>query len=150
MKKRVPIIILRLITVAFAVAGLLFSIFLLPSFGRGLVDEVPVYSYIRYPVIVGLYGAVASFLVALFEMWRLLDAIDRDGHLATKNLRAIKRCAIIFSILYFICAMPVVFLNAEIGDAPGLVLIGALLDGIPIGAAAVAAILERVAERSEG
>jgi hypothetical protein len=92
-----------------------------------------------------LYTAAACFFFALFHFWLLLDNIDRSGILSAKNLKMIRLCAIMFSVLYFVFAMPIIFLAAEADDAPGAILIGAFLGTLPIGVAAVAAILERFA-----
>lgn len=141
--KNIPSIVLRIIIILSAVAGVLASIFALPSFGTAIAENLPEFAFWRYPILVGLYAAIVCFFFALLQLWLLLNGVDRNETLLAQRLKAIRISAIVFSVLYFICAMPIVFLAAESDDAPGLILIGAFLDLLPIGAASVAAILER-------
>jgi hypothetical protein len=139
--KKLPTIILRIIAVLSAIAGALMCVFALPPFGTAIAKHFPEYAFWQYPILAGLYSAAACFFFALFHFWLLLNSIDRNGTISTKNLKIIRFSAIIFSVLYFIFAMPIIFLAA---DAPGLILIGAFLGSLPVGVAAFAAILERI------
>lgn len=141
--EKFPSIVLRIIIILSAGIGVLVSIFALPACGAAIAENLPESAFWRYPILVGLYTAVVCFFFALFQFWLLLNGVDRNGTLSAKRLKAIKLSAIVFSVLYFICAMPIVILAAQYDDAPGLILIGAFLDSFPIGVASVAAILER-------
>jgi hypothetical protein len=143
--KKLPTIILRLIAIMSAIAGVLMCIFALPPFGTAIAKNFPEYAFWQYPVLIGVYSAAACFFFALVHFWLLLNGIDRDGTLAAKNLKMIRFSAIIFTALYFISAMPIIFLAADADDAPGLILIGAFVGTLPLGVAAAAAILERIA-----
>jgi len=145
--KKIPTIILRIIAVLSAVAGTLMCIFALPPFGTAVAKNFPEFAFWQYPILIGIYSAAACFFFALFHFWLLLNSIDRDGTLAVKSLKVIRMCAIMFGALYFIFAMPIIFLAAEADDAPGAILIGAFLGTLPIGVAAVAAILERMTNK---
>jgi hypothetical protein len=147
--KKLPTIILRLIAIMSAIAGVLICIFALPSFGTEIAKIYPEYAFWQYPVFVGLYSAAACFFFALFHFWLLLNNIDRNGTLSVKNLKMIRYCAIIFTVLYFISAMPILLLAVatETEDSnPGIILIAAFWGTFPSGVAAVAAILERIAK----
>jgi hypothetical protein len=78
------------------------------------------------------------------QFWLLLNGIDKNGKFSLKNLKAIRISAIVFCMLYFLAAMPIVYLIADADDAPGLILIGAFLGTLPAGVAAFAAVLEQV------
>ena len=140
---KIPSIILRIIILLSAAAGVIVSIFVLPSFGTAVAKNFPAFSFFQYPIIIGLYAAAICFFYALIQLWLLLNTYDREGTLEAKRLRAIRNSAIVFSVLYALFAMPIIFLATEADDAPGLILFGMLLDSFPIGAASVAAILER-------
>ena len=146
MREKLPHIVLWVIIGSFAVAGILICIFTLPSFGTAVAKHFPEYAFWQYPILTGLYSAAACFFFALFQFWLLLHGIVRDGIVSVVKLKIIRFSAIIFSVLYFLSAMPVIFLAAQADDAPGLVLLGALVVAFPVGAAAVAAILERLFE----
>jgi hypothetical protein len=144
---KLPTLILRLIAIMSAIAGVLMCIFDLPKFGTAIAKNFPEYAFWQYPVLVGLYTAAACFFFALVHFWLLLGSIDRNRTLPVKNLKMIRYCVIIFTVLYVISAMPIIFLAAEAGDAPGLILIGAFVGALPLGVAAAAAILERIANK---
>jgi hypothetical protein len=61
-------------------------------------------------------------------------------------MKAIRASSIIFTILYFVSAMPVIFVAADADDAPGAILIGALLTAFPLGSAAAITVLERIVD----
>jgi hypothetical protein len=144
---KLPTIILRLIAIMTVIAAVLMCIFDLPKFGTAIARNFPEYAFWQYPVLVGLYSAAMCFFFALFHFWLLLGSIDRNGTFSAKNLKMIRFSAVIFTVLYFVSAMPIIFLAAEAGDAPGAILIGAFAGTLPIGVAAVAAILERIANK---
>jgi len=146
MRKILPTLILRAITILSGVAAILLCIFALPPFGTSVAKELPEYAFLQYPVLVGLYSAAGYFFFALLQFWLLLNGVNKGILFPLKNLKAIRLSAIAFAVLYYLSAMPVIYLAAEAGDAPGLILIGAFLGTLPIGAAAFAAILERVTE----
>ncbi len=143
MREKLPVIILRIVALLFTLACLLVCVFVLPACGTFLIKFYPAHAFWRYPMFIGLYAAAACCFFAMFHFWILLNSVDRDGTLAAKSLRAIRHSAIVFSALYALFAMPLIFLAADTDDAPGLILIGAFLDTIPVGIAAIAAILER-------
>lgn len=145
MREKFSTIILRAIIILFAIAGVLICVFVLLTLGIAMAENFPEYAYYRYPILIGLYAAAVCFFFALFQFWLLLNGAHRDRTLSQKNLKAIRLSAMMFSVLYFLFAMPVIILAAEADDAPGLILIGAFLDTIPIGVAALAAVLERTA-----
>jgi hypothetical protein len=148
--KKLPTVILRIITLLFAVAGAFVCIFGLPSFGAEIAKIYPEYAFWQYPVCVGLYAAAACFFFALFHFWLMLGSIDRTGARWSTNLKMIRFSAIMFAILYFIVVMPILFLAVvnEIEDSnPGIILIAAFAGTFPMGVAAFAAILERIADK---
>jgi hypothetical protein len=127
-----------------AIAGILICIFALPPFGTAVAKNFPSYAFWQYPILAGVYAAALCFFFALFQFLLLLNGIDRHGTLAAKNLRAIRLSSIMFSVLFYVSAMPVIFLFANADDAPGAILIGTFLGMLPIGAAAFTAVLERI------
>jgi hypothetical protein len=148
MKVKFPILVLRLTTLLCAAAGILMCIFALPLFGTAMADDFPVYAFWQYPILAGLYAAAACFFFALFHFWMLLAGADKSKTLPPKNLKTIRISAAIFAVLYFLSVMPVIYLYAEVGDAPGLIIIAAFLGTLPIGVCAFAAILEKIIKKA--
>ncbi|MDR2915747.1 MAG: DUF2975 domain-containing protein [Tannerella sp.] len=146
--KRLPTIILRIIAILSAIAGTLVCIFGVPSFGTEIARIYPEYAFWQYPVCVGLYLAAACFFFVLLHFWLLLNSIDKKGILPVKNLKMIRSGAIMFAILYFIFVIPILFLAVatETEDSnPGIIFIAAFAGMFPIGVAAIASVLERIA-----
>lgn len=103
------------------------------------------YIYIIYPILTSIYVSAIPFYIALYMAFRLLNYIDDNNAfslLSVKALKNIKRCAITISGLYVII-MPFIYLLADKGDAPGLIIIGM----IPIFASIVIAVFAAVLER---
>lgn len=84
------------------------------------------YSNMLYPIIIGLYGSMIPFYIALFKAFKLLNYIDTNkafSKLSVDALKHIKYSANSISLIY-ILMMPFLFLLADKDDAPGLVLFG--------------------------
>ena len=144
MKEKIPTLILRILAVVFAAGGIgtVIGLFVWAPFGKYVPEY---YNYLHTPLVIGVFAAVVCFLWALLQFWFLLNGLDKDMTFYSKHLKAIRLSAVVFSILYFLTAMPVMFFVAEAHDAPGLIFITAFIGTFPIGIAAVAAILERIA-----
>ncbi len=142
--KKMPTLALRAIALGAAAMGAVLCIFAVPSFGSGLALLLPELAHLRVPLMIGLYAAAVCFYYSLFQFWLLLGAVEKTGEIPKAKLKAIRKAAVAFSVLYFIFAMPVIFLAADADDAPGLILVGAFMEIFPLGAAAVCAVLERV------
>ncbi|MGX6445216.1 DUF2975 domain-containing protein [Neobacillus sp. K501] len=105
----------------------------------------PDYAHMLYPIVVGMYGSVIPFILALYQAFKLLSYIDKNqafSELSVKALKNIKICAITISGLYVVI-LPFVFLVADLDDAPGLILIGM----VPIFAAMVISVFAAVLQR---
>jgi len=83
-------------------------------------QNFPEYAFLQYPIIIGLYAAAICFFLTLFQFWFLLNGINRDGMLLAKRLNAIQFSAIVFSVLYALCVMPIIFLAVNADHAPGI------------------------------
>jgi len=105
----------------------------------------PAYSYMLYPILIGLYITAIPFYIALYNSFRLLGYIDKNtafSELSVKALKNIKYCAITISTLYVII-IPFIYLLAEKDDAPGLIVIGM----VPIFASIVIAVFAAVLQK---
>jgi hypothetical protein len=100
--------------------------------------------------LIGLYATVIPFFFALYQAFRLLHNIDKNhafSEASIKALRNIKYCAIVMSVLYWTC-MPLVFVFADLDDAPGAVLIGAALASSPLIVATFVAVLQKLVQNA--
>lgn len=105
----------------------------------------PNYTYILYPIIIGMYLSMIPYFGALYQSFKLLSYIDKNeafSQMSVNALQKIKFCAMIISGLY-VLILPFVYFVAEIDDAPGLIIVGM----VPIFAALVIAVFAAVLQR---
>ncbi len=137
---------LRLVILLIGLGVLALCIFALPSMWKGGSAEFPYAAQSVFLIIIGLYIAAIPFYVALWQSLKLLHYIDRNkafSELSVKALKNIKHCAIGITVI-FIAFVPLLFPIAELDDAPGLIIFGMGIAGIPMTIAVFAAILERL------
>lgn len=105
----------------------------------------PTYDQLLYPILIGIYGSILPFFIALYQTFKLLNHIDKNqafSELPVKALKNIKFCALTISGLYVVI-LPFVFGLAQMDDAPGLVLVGM----IPVFASLVISVFAAVLQR---
>jgi hypothetical protein len=117
---------LKLAVVLMGLPVLALCIFVLPEIAEFFAELNPTLDFLQYPFLMGLYVAAAVFYAALYQTLKLLSYIDKDqafSDLSVVALKKIKNCAIIIGAL-FVVFMPLIYLMAEVDDAPGMILIG--------------------------
>lgn len=129
---------------------LAFCIFAIPAISSGVGAEWPQLAHLQYPILIGGYATAVPFFIALYQAFRILNAISRNtafSKVSVEALKYIKYCGIAMSVLY-LAGMPIVFQVADADDAPGLVLFGMLLAAAPAVVAVFAAILQKLAQHA--
>ncbi len=132
---RVPTIILKLAVVFIGLVILAICIFFLPAFANGVSRLMPELAYLKYPFLACMYAASISFLFSLYETFKFLSYIEKDNafsELSLKSLNKIKISNIIVSIILYLTGMPVIFLIADLDDAPGLIFFGLIFASVPL------------------
>jgi len=120
---------LKIAVILMGLPVLALCIFLLPEIAEYFAELNPKLDFLQYPFLIGLYVTAIVFFVALFQTLKLLSYIDKNqafSGLSVKALKNIKYCAITISALYVVF-MPLIYLMAEIDDAPGIILIGMVI-----------------------
>ncbi len=146
MVKQVSTHFLRAILFLIALGTLAFGIFALPTIWKSGARVFPTVRYAVFSIIIDLYVTVVPFFVALWQTSKLLRYIDQNNafsDLSIKALRTIKYCAILITVLYM-GAVPMLFPIADSDDAPGLLIIGAVIACAPLVMAVFVAVLERL------
>jgi hypothetical protein len=141
--KRGSTLFLRMAVFLIGTPVLAFCIFGLSWLAKNPVN--PDFAHILYPIVIGMYGSVIPFFVALYQAFKLLSYIDKNqafSELSVKALKNIKICAMTISGLYVVI-LPFVYLVADLDDAPGLIIIGM----VPIFASLVIAVFAAVLQR---
>lgn len=80
-------------------------------------------------VFVIMSGSAVSFFTALYQAFNLLSYIDNNkafSELSVTALSKIKICAIIISAFYT-AGLPILYMIAELDDAPGVIVIGLVI-----------------------
>lgn len=122
-------IFLKFVVVLMGLPVLALCIFVLPEIAGFFAELNPKLDFLQYPFLVGLYVTAIVFFAALYQTLKLLSYIDKNeafSELSVSALKKIKYCAITISGFYVVF-MPLIFLMAEVDDAPGMILIGMVI-----------------------
>ncbi|MGM0751627.1 MAG: DUF2975 domain-containing protein [Bacillota bacterium] len=117
----------------------------LPWLAMDVAESDSKLAYVVYGILVVMYISAIPFFIALFQAFKLLSFIDKNNafsELSVKALKTIKKCAIAIS-LFYVAAMPLFYILAEVDDAPGIILIGMIF----IFGAAVIAVFAAVLQK---
>jgi len=93
-----------------------------------------------------IYVSAIPFYMALYQVYKLLQYIDRNeafSELSVTALKKIKHCAFAISMLYVV-SLPIFYYWAQKEDAPGVVLIGLLLAFAAMVVSVFAAVLQKL------
>lgn len=144
--KRFATIFLRAAIIFMAVGVSALCTLLLPSLWGDVAVEFPDYSYAVYVVFSAMFVAALPFFIGLFGAWRLLKYIDMGMSFTKQAAKsvAIIACAAGFISLIYIISMPFFYVWADNDDAPGLVVIGMVLVGVPMVIAVFAFLLRHL------
>lgn len=146
-KDRGTTLFLRAATLGAAVIATLLSIWAVSDIYDHWADDSPELAFWTYPLMAVISVNAATFCVAVRQIWKLLDLIDRNKaftNASVKTMKIVKYCGFIVSAL-FATWMPLVFHAAENEDAPGMILIfGAIFVGIPFVIAVFAGVAQRL------
>jgi hypothetical protein len=102
-------------------------IFLLPALAGDTAAENPEFAYLKWPVLLGMYGAAIPFYLALYESWNLLRYIEGQtafSNLSVQSLRRIRNCGIALGLIY---AAGIIGVGAAGALHPGVLLMGAAI-----------------------
>ncbi|WP_227396607.1 DUF2975 domain-containing protein [Jeotgalibacillus aurantiacus] len=128
--KKGSTIFLKLVLFVMALVVGVFCAFALAPFAWNVADD-PVFGIWLLLIIGAMYVTVVPFFIALFQSFKLLGYIDRNeafSSLSVAALKKIKICAFVISLIY-VMTMPFFYAVAELDDAPGVILVGAVLVG---------------------
>ena len=130
---RTSTLFLRAAVTVIGLGVLALCIFLLPLMWAHAYEEWPQHGYAVRAVVAAMYVTALPFYVGIYKGWRILDAIDKRQAFSVRSikaLRVISYCAGIISVVY-ILSLPFFYIWADNTDAPGLMVIGQFLVGMP-------------------
>lgn len=135
---------LKLVIYLMAIAGLILCIIVLPMEINS--NNLGLYR----PILLGMYATAIPFFIALYQGLKLLNYIDKNiafSELSVKSLQKIKYCAVVITLLY-LAGMPYIYYAADRDDAPGVILLGAVLTVAPLVIATFAALLQKLLQNA--
>lgn len=144
--KKGSTIFLRLAVSVIGLGVLALCVFLLPLIWTDAYKEYPVSGYAVRAVVAAMYLSAVPFYFGIYKGWRVLDAIDKNqtfSKRSVKSLQAIAWSAGIISLVYLI-SLPFFYIWAQNVDAPGLMIIGLFLVGMPLIISVALALLQRL------
>ena len=144
--ERSSTLFLRLAVLAISLAVLALCVFLLPIIWMDAYKEFPHCGYAVRAVVVAMYLAAVPFYIGIYKGWRVLDLIDKNlvfSVKSVKSLQGVAYCAGIISLIY-IASLPFFYIWAQYVDAPGLMVIGLFLVGMPMIVSVAVALLARL------
>ena len=106
--KRVSTLFARGVVILVGIAALAVCFILLPELAREETVSNPESASLTLPFLTVAYIVSTPFFVALYQAFKLLHYIDTNKAFSKESiqaLRAIKICAIIFSILFVLAAV---------------------------------------------
>jgi len=141
---------LKFAVVVMGLPVLALCIFVLPDIAAFFAELNPGLDFLQVPFLIGLYAAAIVFFAALYQTLKLLRYIDKNeafSDLSVKALKNIKSCAITIGALY-VAFMPLLYLMAEVDDAPGIILIGMVIIFGCMVVAVFAAVLQKLLQNA--
>lgn len=137
---------LRLVIIIISIPVLALCIFIFPGFLQFAFEILPKLSYLMIPVGILLYSAAILYFYALTQGMNLLNLIDQNRAFSLDSVKALKHiqyCALIISVNFSVIT-PLVYVVADVDDAPGLLLFTLIIIFITWIIATFAAILHRL------
>lgn len=135
---------LRLFVFIIGAFVLSICIIFVPWIAKGALEYFP--DYLIYLILIPMYLSAIPLYIALYQTLKLLNYIDKNKAFAegsVKSLKIIKQCAIAICILHLI-VLPLLYIMAELDDAPGIILMGMVVPGASMVIAVFAAILQKL------
>lgn len=139
-------IFLRMAVSAIGLGVLALCVYLLPIMWAEAYREWPQHGYAVRAVMVAMYVSTVPFYLGIYKGWRILDAIDAGKAFSaqvTAALRVISYAAASISLVYTL-SLPFFYIWAQHVDAPGLMVIGMFLVGMPLIISVAVGILQRL------
>ena len=131
---KLKIIFLKGAVVFFGIIVSAFILFFLSAVFNDAAAGSTKMAYVLYGISTIMSLTLIPFIAVLYQVFKLLNYADSDNifsNTAVKSLNKIKKYAYIISIMYALM-MPLVFIVAEVDDAPGAILYGMILVLAPI------------------
>lgn len=143
---RISTLFLRVAVSIIGLGVLALCVVLLPVMWAGAYEEWPEHGYAVRAVVAAMYISTVPFYLGIYKGWQILNLIDKGNAFSMqpiKALRTISYSAALISLIYAF-SLPFFYIWTETTDAPGLMVIGLFLTGMPLTISVAIGVLQRL------
>ncbi|MCF7923473.1 MAG: DUF2975 domain-containing protein [Candidatus Izimaplasma sp.] len=148
--KHYQILFLKIVTIIAVVPILFLCLYQFPlSFIEGFNSDSVYVKYI-FVILISVYLMAIPYILSLYHGYKLLVNIDSEktySDSTIKSLFFIQVSAFIIALLFLI-DLPVVYIIANLDDAPGLILIGMGFVGVSLTIGVFAGLLKTIVNKT--
>ncbi|SHH94538.1 MULTISPECIES: DUF2975 domain-containing protein [Virgibacillus] len=122
--RRVAVQILKIAIFVIGIVVLGLCIFALPPLASSSAEMFPEFSYLQYPILIGLYATTIPFFYALYQALNLLNYMEKQlafSTFAVRSLARIKYSAIVISLCYI---SGMIYLLTQSALHPSIAIVG--------------------------
>ncbi|MFD1670680.1 DUF2975 domain-containing protein [Agrilactobacillus yilanensis] len=133
--KHIALNFLKFVLIVVALLLMIIGIFGVPSFIRSMRINGVDFGIWRLIFGITIYPAILLFLMALYQAFRLLGYIRWQKtftQMAVVTLNHIKKETMTVTGLLYVAFLPVAYMIADDGDAPGLIIFAFLFASAPL------------------
>ncbi|MQS75407.1 DUF2975 domain-containing protein [Companilactobacillus halodurans] len=136
--------LLKLVTLIIDGFTLLFAFMLM----MGLINSFQTHSLFKLQIMTSVFLYIACLIILFIShyLYRIFHLIDIHDFFSPKALRFVKNVRYLFTLLFLAIMgiMPFVYHSADLGDAPGLIVITLAIAFIPLAIAAFISAMEKI------
>lgn len=148
--KRGSTIFLKAVTILVGILSLVLLIFWFPFSDAAYADQSILANYVKDPAVIGLYFMLVPFFVALYQVFKLLDHIEKDKVFTKASVNALKNikyCTLAFIGFIILGEIFVIFLGQDV-DRAGVLALGIYTTFILSAVSTFIAVLQRLLQRA--
>lgn len=122
--RRVAVQILKIAVFVIGIVVFGLCIFALPPLASSSAEMFPEFSYLQYPILLGLYVTTIPFFYALYQAFKLLTYMEKQlafSAFAVRSLARIKYSAIVISLCYI---SGMIYLLTQSALHPSIAIVG--------------------------
>jgi len=144
--KKYSTLLLKIAVFLIGLPVLAACLYILPNIIIELFTMPPKGIFLLISIFIMLSGSVSFFFIALYQAYKLLNYIEKKeafSNLSVNALSIIKKCAFVISGFYT-AGLPILYLIAQLDDAPGVILIGLIIIFASVVIGIFAALLQEI------
>jgi len=135
---------LKGILITVGLCGLVVYSYLVPFWGKDIVNSMPEFSYCFWPWLILIWITAVPFYLVLFWGWRIATEIGKDNYFSEINATYLKKImitAITGSVVFFAGNITFLFLNM---NHPGIIFLSLIVFFAGVAVAVASAILSHL------